>query len=268
MSNQFLLDHLATFSITGPDARSYAQSQFTVDVDRLPDRVWSPLAWCDPKGRVVSFMMARSSENGVDLVLPVAQCRAVRKGLERFTIGRRVELSETGPVSGMFDGKGHAPALAFDSGRCLLSGTEAAADTDAVRRWRRLDLCQGLPWLEPESSGQHLPQWLGLEELGALVYDKGCYPGQEVIARLHYRGTVKYHLAGLEIAAVEAIDPHSRITDAAGAAVGHWLDGMTLDDATIGLAVLATRMQAGDTVQVSSGEHTHSARVTTPETLC
>jgi folate-binding protein YgfZ len=268
MSNQFLLNHLATFSIAGPDARSYAQSQFTVDVDRLSGDVWSPLAWCDPKGRVLSIMMARASEQGVDLVLPAAQCESIREGLRRFTIGRRVDLSEGGPVSGVFDGPGEASPLAFDPGRGLLNGVAAPGDAAALRQWRRLDLCQGLPWLEPESSGQHLPQWLGLEELGALVYDKGCYPGQEVIARLHYRGTVKYHLAGLEIAAAEAIDAHSRITDAAGAAVGHWLGGMTLDNATIGLAVLATRMEAGDTVQVSSGEHAHSARVTPPETLC
>ncbi|RFF31511.1 YgfZ/GcvT domain-containing protein [Wenzhouxiangella sediminis] len=268
MSNQFLLNHLASFSIAGPDARSYAQSQFTADVDRLAGDAWSPLAWCDPKGRVLATMMARAGENRVDLVLPAVQCESIREGLGRFTIGRRVDLSESGPVSGVFDGLGEATPLAFDPERGLLNDVAAPGDAAALRNWRRLDLCQGLPWLEPESSARHLPQWLGLEELGAVAYDKGCYPGQEVIARLHYRGTVKYRLAGLEIDTVEAIDAHARITDAAGAGIGHWLGGMALESSTIGLAVLATRAESDGAVLVACGERAHSARVTAPETLC
>jgi folate-binding protein YgfZ len=213
-------------------------------------------------------MVARASEKGVDLVLPAAQCEFIREGLRRFTIGRRVDLSEGGPVSGVFDGPGEASPLAFDPGRGLLNGVAAPGDAPALRRWRRLDLCQGLPWLGPASSARHLPQWLGLEELGALVYDKGCYPGQEVIARLHYRGTVKYRLAGLEVDTVEGIDPDARITDAAGDGVGHWLGGLALETSTIGLAVLATRTESGAAVLVACGGRTHSARVTAPETLC
>lgn len=268
MSNQFSLDHLASFSITGPDALIYAQSQFTVSVDSLSGTRWSPLAWCDPKGRVLAVMLARASDDEIHLAVPAVQADSVREQLQRFTIGRRVEVSEAGPVAGVFDPDDRVPALSFDRKRGMLATAAPRAEAGQVERWRRLDLCQGLPWLDPRSSGQHLPQWLGLEALGALAWDKGCYPGQEVIARLHYRGSVKYRLAGLKLDRRAAFDGHERITDRDGAGVGRWLGGLQLEDGTIGLAVLATRIENGDKVALGEGEAARSAEVTSHETLC
>jgi len=268
MSKQFSLDHLASFSIEGPDARTYAQSQFTVSVDSLSDECWSPLAWCDPKGRVLAFMMARVSEDRVDLVLPDAQGESVRKRLERFTIGRRVQVSGMGPVAGSFHPDEQIPPLTLDRDRGMLAGAPAASDSEALQRWRHLDLCRGLPWLAPASSGLHLPQWLGLEALGALTYDKGCYPGQEVIARLHYRGSVKYRLAGLKLEVSAAFDPHTRITDRNNATVGRWLGGIRADEGHIGLAVLSTRIEEDEEVAIDHGDGAQTARVTAPEGLC
>lgn len=268
MSNRFSLDHLACFSIEGADARAYAQSQFTVGVETLSPARWSPLAWCEPKGRVVAFMMARAGEGGVDLVLPAAQAEDVRNRLGRFTIGRRAEVSNPVPVAGTFSPGEGVPAIAVDPDRGILAGPRADSDPEALRRWRRLDLCQGLPWLEPASSEQHLPQWLGLEELGAVAYDKGCYPGQEVIARLHYRGSVKYRLVGLRFDSTDTFDAHARITDRAGALVGYWLGGLELDEGTIGLAVVSKRIEARDEVLLQDGDRQHAAQVTAPEALC
>lgn len=268
MSNQFSLDHLASFSIEGPDARSFAQSQLTVSVESLDAAVWAPLAWCDPKGRVEAFMMGRSSENDVELILPAMQADDVRQRLGRFTIGRRVDFSTTRSVAGTFDPGAKAPTLSFDPERGMLAGIEAPSAPELLERWRRMDLCRALPWLGPETSGKHLPQWLGLEELGGLAYDKGCYPGQEVIARLHYRGSVKYRLSGLKFDAAATFLPHARITDQDGTGVGHWLDGMEVDGGTIGLAVLSTRIQSDDEVVLQGEERSHAARVTPPEALC
>ena len=268
MSNRFSLDHLASFSLAGPDARAYAQSQFTVSVDALSRTLWSPLAWCDPKGRVLAFMMGRAGERNVDLVAPAAQAESVRERLERFTIGRRVDVSETKPVAGLFGTDDQVPALSIDSGRGMLAGVQAPADPEGLLRWRQLDLCAGLPWLAPASAGQHLPQWLGLEELGALAYDKGCYPGQEVIARLHYRGSVKYRLVGLTLDTDDTIEAHSPIVDPEGKAIGYWLDGLKAGASSIGLGVVSTRVGDAEQVSLRHGERAHLARVTAPETLC
>lgn len=268
MSKRFSLDHLRSCSIEGPDALAYAQAQFTVSIDTLSDRHWSPMAWCDPKGRVISFMMARGSENGVELVIPAAQAETVRDKLHQFTIGRQAQISRTGQVAGTFDPDADTPALSVDTDRGMFAFCDAQGDAELLRRWQRLDLCRGLPWLEPASSQQHLPQWLGLESLGALAYDKGCYPGQEVIARLHYRGSVKYRLVGFRSDDEVSVSAHSRLFDATGARIGHCLSAMNSNGETIGLAVVATRIEDGDEVFLHEGERSHSARVTPPEGLC
>ncbi len=268
MSNRFSLDHLASFSIEGSDARAFAQSQFTVNIESLVRDCWKPLAWCDPKGRVVAFMMSRSSENGVDVILPASQADDVARRLALFTIGRSVELTAATPVAGCFDPDDDVPRLAPDNQRGMIPGIQSPADADALGRWKALDICQALPWLAPPSSGQLLPQWLGLERLGALAYDKGCYPGQEVIARLHYRGSVKYRLAGLRLDSIQNIAAHARVTDERGAGLGHWLSGLQIPEGTIGLAVVSSRVEDGDHVLIQHGESEQFAQVTPPETLC
>lgn len=264
---QFRLDDFRCLTLAGPDARAFAQAQFTVSVDDLAPERWSPLAWCDPKGRVLAFMMARSGEGDVELILPAAQADDVCKRLTMFTIGRQVTLAEPQPVAGSFDADDSLPVFDNDPRRHLGLNPDAPAAADSVARWRQLDLCRGLPWLGAASSGRHLPQWLGLETLGALSYSKGCYPGQEVVARVHYRGSVKYGLRGLQLAGEAAwVEPHTEIRDETDKSIGHWLRGPNTDATTIGLAVVRTGL-AGNAV-VFVGEDGLPARVTAPKSLC
>jgi folate-binding protein YgfZ len=270
MTNQFSLDHLRAVTLSGPDALAFANAQLTIDVDTLSDRVWRPAAWCEPKGRVVSTMMARTSEKDVELVLPAPLAETVSKRLELFTIGRDVKLSSPQELAGTFANPDSDPALSFDPQRGMAVTERPTADADQLSRWRRLDLCAGMPWLTPETSGQHLPQWLGLESLQALAFDKGCYPGQEVIARLHYRGTSKHRLLGLEIPS-GPFDPapQSRITDDSGRLVGHCLQVLDAHPDRIGLAVLSTAIEPGDDVVVNDEAGRRGvARVTAPDALC
>ncbi len=177
-------------------------------------------------------------------------------------------MPDPAPLAGILQADGATPTLSIDASRGLQAGVEAESDAEALAQWRQHDICAGLPWLAPESSEQHLPQWLGLDALGGLVYDKGCYPGQEVIARVHYRGSVKQRLCGLEIDSAVHFSPHTRITDPEGLAVGHWLDGVALSGRAIGLAVVKSRVSDGDEVAIQEDDITVSARVTPPETLC
>lgn len=264
---QFRLDDFRCLTMAGPDARAFAQAQFTVSVDDLVPERWSPLAWCDPKGRVLAFMMARSGEDDVELVLPAIQADDIRKRLTMYTIGRQVTLAEPQPVAGSFDADDSLPVFDNDPPRYLGLNPDAPAAADSVARWRQLDLCRGLPWLDAGTSGRHLPQWLGLETLGGLSYSKGCYPGQEVVARVHYRGSVKYGLYGLQLAGDAArVEPHTDIRDQTDKSIGHWLRGPNADATTIGLAVVRTGLAENAVVFV--GEDGLPARVTAPKSLC
>jgi folate-binding protein YgfZ len=62
-----------------------------------------------------------------------------------------------------------------------------------VLTWRRNEICAGVAWLERASSERFIPQMLGLDAIGAVSFNKGCYTGQEIVARAHYLGKVKRH---------------------------------------------------------------------------
>lgn len=219
-------------------------------------------------------MLACPGEDRVELALPLEQAEAVARRLRMFTIGRKVSVSDPCALVGSIEPEPGMPVLACDATRAMMAAPLPRAQAGAngqragSQRWRQLDLCQGLPWLGEASSGVFLPQWLGLEALGGLSYTKGCYPGQEIIARVHYRGTVKYRLQGLCIAASVAPEPMSRVTDAGGQALGHWLYGLKEVDRTVGLAVLRSDRSQADSVQVQVGASGHWAQVTPTEALC
>ncbi|WP_019939196.1 folate-binding protein YgfZ [Bordetella sp. FB-8] len=112
-----------------------------------------------------------------------------------------------------------------DLARLLGRGDEQA--------WRALDLAAGLPWIAGSTQDLFIPQTVNLELAGGVSFTKGCYPGQEVVARSHYRGTVKRRMAyghldepgiaaqpGADVYdARDAHEPSGRVVDAAGAAL-------------------------------------------------
>src|SRR5690606_37749646 len=99
------------------------------------------------------------------------------------------------------DGAGHALRMPGPVSRTAVLAPQDDADgaASALAGWRRADIDAGLPWLAPSLAGEFLPQSLDLERLGAISFDKGCYPGQETAARVHFRGGNKRHLHRLEI---------------------------------------------------------------------
>jgi folate-binding protein YgfZ len=86
------------------------------------------------------------------------------------------------------------PVPGSDKWLVVTSGDISPATNSSPQdSWKMADLKQGICWLGPESSGQFLPQMLGFDKLGAVNFRKGCYPGQEIVARTHYLGKVKRH---------------------------------------------------------------------------
>ena len=121
-------------------------------------------------------------------------------GFDHVVIAVRDDL----PVSGLFgadaDGSGDACLdMSGDGGpRSLRIGHAAPEDAGAVLRWNQADLLHGLPRLPASQAGQWTPQQLSLERLHAFSVKKGCYPGQEIVARTHFLGQAKRGLVLLE----------------------------------------------------------------------
>lgn len=269
MSEWFELSHLGGVRLDGPDATTFAQSQFSVDVAAMAADSWSPLAWCDAKGRVVAFMLARCRDQRVDLVLPAGQVEAVAGKLPLYAIGRTVEIRTAGPVCGTLTAPDDAERLRFDPERALTIASDCSKPgPDQLEQWRLADLRHGLPWLGAATSGRYLPQMLGLEALDAISYTKGCYPGQEVIARVHFLGRVKQHTVGMMIREAAEIVPDTRIGTSSDENVGTWLWGLARGKRTFGLAMVDSGIQPGAHVRIHADSRPVSARVTAPERLC
>lgn len=212
---EFGLPGHAILAIDGADALRFAQMQFMSDVAGLPDGNWQWSGWLTPKGRVIAlFALLRFDAQSLWMLLPDADAVVLREALQRFVFRSKVAFSVRADlhVSAAFapsasaDGSriGLADGVELDMGatespRVLCIGERPAAiDTAAASRWAAFDLAHGLPRLAASQAEQWTPQQLSLERLRAFSVKKGCYPGQEIVARTHFLGQAKRGLVLFE----------------------------------------------------------------------
>lgn len=213
----FALPGHAVIALEGRDAAAFAQAQFMNDASPLAVGQWQWSGWLTPKGRAIAlFALLRHGEEAVWLLLPDAEPGAFATELQRYVFRSKVSIKARGELraSAAFrapaQARGNA-AAPVDGGMELDFGAEggartlriaegpAAADDDAAAlRWKAFDLAHGLPRLAAGQSSQWTPQQLSLERLHAFSVKKGCYPGQEIVARTHFLGQAKRGLVLLE----------------------------------------------------------------------
>lgn len=245
MSHWHHLEHLESVRLRGPDAAEFAQSQFTGDLEALPPDRWQPMAWCDARGQALSVLLLGRQDPGIDLILPASQAEAVASRLKLFTIRRSVTVEAGAPVSGSLQAGAGDRRLAGGDARALdLERSDADTSADFDHRWRCADLRAALPWLDDATAGHFLPQMLGLEALGGLSYGKGCFPGQEIIARVHYLGRTKRGLTGFHLPQGAPPAPGAEITYTDnGQASGTVLWALRQGAGSAGLAVMQLPIQ-------------------------
>ena len=190
-----------SISIEGADAMAFAQAQFSSHVDALECGRWQFSAWLNAQGRVRAlFHLARPGENQLLLVLRGGDASALAAALERYVFRAKVSISATAPRQ-----LSTGPALALYALQAGGNGLELGCGDHSLRlsdaetgdtHWHQLQLRAGWPWLPSTELDKWLAPALSLQRLQATVTDKGCYPGQEIIARLHFRGGHKWHLHG------------------------------------------------------------------------
>ncbi|HWS77806.1 MAG TPA: folate-binding protein, partial [Thermomonas sp.] len=205
--------HADVLAITGRDAITFAQAQFMNDVAALGDGEWQWNGWLTPKGRLVAlFALLKFDDVTLWLVLPDADASELATKLQRFVFRSKVVLAARDDLHAVaaFASPAEASGARFarvdggveldfggDGGpRTLRIGpAQAPADDDASARWRSFDLRHGLPRLRGAQVEAWTPQQLSLHRLKAYSVKKGCYPGQEIVARTHFLGQAKRGLA-------------------------------------------------------------------------
>lgn len=253
--------------LAGRDAAKFAQAQFMNDVAALPVGHWQWNGWLTPKGRVIAlFALLKFDDEDIRLLLQDADPDGFVEQLRRFVFRSRLAIDVRGDLhaGGMFDRNAQAAAgsamavggdgtILLDMGgsggaRTLRIGAaENRDDDDARARWAAFDLEHGLPRLPASQSAQWTPQQLSLERLRAYSVKKGCYPGQEIVARTHFLGQAKRGLVLFESDAplapgAEVTDGERTLGTAASTAVA---GGRHLALAVLPLEPPATAPQAG-----------------------
>lgn len=188
-----------TLLLEGPDALAFAHAQFSSDVAALAVGRWQFSAWLDAQGRVRAlFHLARLDEQRLLLLLRGGEAEALRAALQRYVF--RMQLAvRISPWHAIVTGAATPMGVAQlgDDGVSLGCGDHALhlrIDDNDDDHWQTLQQSSGWPWLPASTLGTLLPPALSLHRLHAVAVDKGCYPGQEIVSRLHWRGGHKRQL--------------------------------------------------------------------------
>lgn len=249
------LPYLAVARVQGADAAAFLQAQLSADIAALTDGDATFACYCSPRGQVYGLLLVcrepgRPGEAGAgDFLLAGAAglLPSIIERLRRFVLRSRVALEpapdlavcgappEAAPASGIYS---TLPGLAYR----IAETSQCAPDGRAAAAWKALELRQGVAWLDAATSERFIPQMLGFDRLGAVSFSKGCYPGQEIVARARYLGTVKRKPLRLLVDGAPEMPPGSpvRLMQAADPGNGRGLDGTVIDSAAGGAEEQAT----------------------------
>ena len=213
--------------VTGSDAGEFLQGQLTQDMERLAQTGSLPAAWCSPKGRVISLLRILMIDGGYGLVVPASMAESVCERLAVYRFRADVSLDVEGSDwtcliinqdadLDKLDKLELRPAQEINACRidhaliavnvgideaCVelmgyASDLEKAGISDSAPadELRAAKIRAGLPEITEQHSEKYTPHMLNLDLLGAISFDKGCYTGQEVVARTQNLGKSKRRL--------------------------------------------------------------------------
>ncbi len=145
-------------NVTGSDAFDFLQGQMSNDLLHLEDEPTLLTAWCNPKGRVICLTNLTRTAVGYDFAVPTEIADEIVSRLTMYRFRAKVEFE--------------------------IGASESAVDpSEAIH--------SGIPIIGREQSEKFTPHMLNLDLLGAISFDKGCYTGQEIVARTHYKGATR-----------------------------------------------------------------------------
>jgi len=216
---------IGVLRVTGPDAAAFLQGQLTADIAALAPGSGQLAAWCSPQGRVIALLRLTSVPDGFLALLPSPLAGPVADRLRRFLLRAKATitdvsgelsvlgLSSPGPGPVELEGTIEPPAqlVHLPASRALALGNpeflQAIRDRGAAApegAWEALAVRLGEPEVHAATSEHWVPQMLNLDLLGAVSFRKGCYPGQEIVARTQNLGRIKrrlfrYHVTGPDL---------------------------------------------------------------------
>jgi len=204
------LNRYGLLAVTGADARDFLHAQLTNDIANLPPDRAALAGWCTAKGRLLASMLVIPSPQGLLLQLARDLAAPVAKRLSMFILRSKVKIADESDAwaqYGIWDAglkvagvawEGDTVTVRVDEGRFLKIGkglTQSCGQSEEA--WTLQEIRAGRPLISAATQDQFVPQMVNFEALGAIDFQKGCYPGQEIVARAQYRGQVKRRMVHL-----------------------------------------------------------------------
>ena len=198
------LNRYGLLGVTGADARDFLHAQLTNDIANLPANRAALAGWCTAKGRLLASFLVIPSPEGFLLQVARDLAPAVAKRLSMYVLRSKVKVADETADWAQY---GIWGADLGDSGvvwhrdvvtvkvadrRFLEIGKGLSKDcAESEETWTLQEIRAGRPLITAATQDQFVPQMVNFETLGAIDFQKGCYPGQEIVARAQYRGQVK-----------------------------------------------------------------------------
>ena len=233
------LDDAALIAFSGDDAVAFLHAQLTSDVAGLAALTTQYSGYCSPKGRLLATFLVWKLEDEILLQLPAALRESVQSRLARYVLRAKVKVADASQRYTLFGAFGaDALAVLTDRAPAAPHAIVCAGDLRIVRVpidrfmilapadgaehvrarigaalqardaavWRGLDVEAGIPVITTASQEQYVPQMVNLDLVGGVSYSKGCYPGQEIVARTHYLGRLKQRMYRIRVSGASGVE--------------------------------------------------------------
>lgn len=285
------LTSLGAITVAGDDKKSYLQGQLTCDVASLPEEQSCFGAHCDAKGKVWSIFRIFSYQDGYAMVQPLSTIEKELTEIKKYAVFSKVDIEKSDCILLGIMGQEaenyidsisssrndvrrieNGTAVKIDDQRWLLLVDEDAAKNIVTTSnahkvndelWKMFDIQQGLPLVTPDVQNEYIPQAFNLQALDGISFSKGCYTGQEMVARAKYRGINKRAMFIVKGKTSEAHNKNCHIElersvgenwRAAGALLSHY---QYADNTVIGLIILPNNLDSDTKLRaVSESEFT------------
>lgn len=241
------ITQLSLLRFEGADAQSFLQGQLTNNVAALDDTRSQYAGYCTPKGRLLAAFLMWRRDDAYWMMLPRDLCAPLRKRLSIYILRAKVKAIDVTPQHVLFGisnegaanaiaalgiavpaaahAVAHAPGVTViklpidrylivaDTSQAGAIQARFAADAPATAQtlWSALDIAAGIPSIVAATQDQFVPQTVNFDRIGALSFDKGCYPGQEIVARTHYLGRVKQRMVRAQLQADQTPAPGDKV---------------------------------------------------------
>jgi folate-binding protein YgfZ len=254
------LSHLTLLELSGADASNFLQGQVTNDVKLLDGLRAHYTGYCSPKGRLLGLFLAFAHQDHLHLQMPQPIAEGIAKRLRMYVMRSKVAIVDTaeriikiginGPNAAQILAENFSevpsepyqlktleqatilklPSISGHHRYEIFTSIDHATTvwnslklkTQAVGKpcWDWLEVQSGIPEIVPSTQEQFVPQMVNLDLLNAINFKKGCYTGQEIVARTHYLGSVKRRTFSMQVASDASPTAGDKVMDANNSEVG------------------------------------------------